>query len=264
MRGIIKIKKLTLFSLIIMIMLSFYVTSLANSAEPPSITIEVTEAPEDLSMGIVSKEDISLASSIEDIELIDYYRNFGYKRHYEFYEHGIVYGDYILLVETGEKRYQIEFPEEQLLPYNEHLYLDLETMTISIEESGNLNLLLFFLRVFFTLIIEGAVFFLFKYRAKLDWLIFFAVNLLTQTLLNLLFWGPSPMSYWLYLYLFAEAVIFIFEMIVFGMYTLIKEKDTANSKSLCFLKGAGYAFTANLASLVLGGYLISLLPIQDI
>ena len=111
--------------------------------------------------------------------------------------------------------------------------------------------LLIALRVMFTLIIEGFIFFLFGYREKRSWLVFLVVNILTQGGLNAMITGPGLGAYWMIGFIFGELVILIVEMIAF--LKLVREHKKSRT--------ALYTVVANAASLVLGGLLITYLPV---
>ena len=109
------------------------------------------------------------------------------------------------------------------------------------------------MRVLLTLLIEGAVLFLFRFRRKQSWVAFLVVNLLTQGALNVwLGQGGSLMpSYLLIGLVIGEIVVFAAEMIALPL--LINEHT--KRRTLLF------AVAANLASLLAGGYILSVLPV---
>lgn len=110
------------------------------------------------------------------------------------------------------------------------------------------------LRVTLTLLIEGMVLYLMGYRQRKSWLIFLLVNLITQGGLNLMLNRTDLLSsgvYWMLGYGFMELLIFGIEAITYAL--LLREKGTGRATAA--------AFTANAASLVLGGFLLSQLPI---
>ena len=140
--------------------------------------------------------------------------------------------------------------------YNNVYTLDLDSRTLTVGELPSRNIMLVTVRVLLTLLLEGLVFFLFGYRQKISWIIFLAVNLITQgalfICLNSLSSTPlTGVFYIIMVMIFAEILIFVIEMIVFLVF--IKEHRR--------LRTAGYVLTANLLSLFLGGYLITALPL---
>jgi hypothetical protein len=157
----------------------------------------------------------------------------------------------VLVVESSEQSFQISLPTETFKTYNNLLTLNIDAETLIIGQSPLRVPILIAMRVVLTLFIEGIVFYLFGYRKKRSWLIFFAINLITQGGLNAMITGPGIGSYWMIGFIFVEIVILIVEMILF--ISLVKE----HKKS----RAAIYTIIANLASLVLGGILISYLPV---
>ena len=63
--------------------------------------------------------------------------------------------------------------------------------------------------------------------------------------------GPHVNAYWIFVFLFCEFIIFIVETLAFSM--LLREQKID--------RAAAFALTANAASLILGGLLISKLPV---
>jgi len=115
------------------------------------------------------------------------------------------------------------------------------------------SVLLVSIRLLLTLLLEGIIFWLFRFRQKRSWLIFLMINLVTQGALNI--WlnsGGSLMpSYLIFSLIIGEFFVFTTEMIAFPIF--IKE----HKKSRILI----YAFIANLISLIGGGYIISVLPV---
>lgn len=98
-----------------------------------------------------------------------------------------------------------------------------------------------------TLLIEGALFWLFGYRQRRSWLVFLAVNGATQLAMHLIFgWtipgvGVHP-SYYVLLFVPSEVVIIAIEAAAYGL--LLREKDSGER--------VGYALLANVTSAALG------------
>ena len=109
------------------------------------------------------------------------------------------------------------------------------------------------MRLLLTLLLEGIIFWLFWFREKRSWLIFLAINLVTQGVLNI--WlnsgGSLIPSYLIFNLIIGEFFVFAAEMYAFPIF--IKE----HKKSRILM----YAFIANLMSLIAGGYIISVLPV---
>lgn len=129
------------------------------------------------------------------------------------------------------------------------LTLDWETKTVTIPSTWEGYLLQFLATFLPTLLIEGALLFLFRYSRKRSWLTFLAVNLITQGALaailsvNALHHGVG----WGYFSLFviAEIAVIVIESIA---YTL-RLKEHGKGRAVT------YAVAANLASAAMGWFL---------
>ena len=114
------------------------------------------------------------------------------------------------------------------------------------------NVLLAALRVSVTLIAEGVIFFLMTYRTRRSWIVFAAVNLVTQIFLNVTITGNYlAMGYWEIGFFFLEGLIFLTEAVLFA--ALLKEHPK--------LRGFVTAILANAVSLVCGWALLANLPL---
>lgn len=156
-----------------------------------------------------------------------------------------------LIVQSSENNFECLLPESSFSQYNNLLTLNVENQSITEGQSPARLFLLISMRVILTLIIEGLIFFAFRYRNKMNWIAFIVINLITQGILNALLTGPNLGSYWIFGFVFYEIIIFIAEIIAFALILKGHKKSRA----------VVYALTANFASLILGGVLISYLPI---
>ena len=143
-------------------------------------------------------------------------------------------------------------PEGVSNGYNNLLTLNFETQILTLGQRWWRQPVLTAVRVMLTLLVEGLIFFVFGFRNKRSWIVFFAVNLATQGWLNYII-NSSAFSngYWLIGLYLAEFVIFIAEAIVFLL--AVKEKKKWQRPL--------YAVSANAASLIVGLLLINCLPI---
>lgn len=114
------------------------------------------------------------------------------------------------------------------------------------------------LYVLLTLLLEGLIFYLFGFRKKISWVAFVFINLITQALLHI--WIDSPNLFdsirfsqdeLIFCLISGEIFVFLFEAVAFGIF--VKEKNISNRTI--------YALVANLFSLVLGGFILSFIPI---
>ncbi len=236
-------KILTAVVLVILIAIAITSVSFANAAEPPSIVIIVPWAPDDLEISVFSDGEYEKATKVD--KTIETY--------FAFYIHGLKSSsDYKVKINTEDKDFEIIL-NEQLKTYNNIFTLDLEKQTLKPGKLFSRTIALVSFRIILTLIIEGFVFFLFGYRQKKSWVIFLIINLLTQGTLNFWLSGFTPFSsYGIFFGLiFAEFWIFVVEMIALSFF--ITEQRTR--------KTILYVLIANLASLVVGGHLITILPL---
>lgn len=219
----------------------------ANSAEPPSFTVLVVNPPDDLEISLHFSE------GVQEEPIILNKRDKAWESYYRyFHQHvwGLEYSDPYLSVTYGEESYKLAIPYETFKHYNNLLTLDVKKQTLTLGQPAWRYPLLVFIRVSSTLLIEGIVFYLFKYRDKKSWLIFLITNLITQGFLNLSIGGTVD-GYIYISYFLGEWVILVVETIVY----MFKLKE--HEKSRAFL----YALLANLLSLALGSYLITHLPV---
>lgn len=239
----------------------------ANAAEPPCLTIVVVSAPDDLELAL---ED---ANDEEAYQLRKRKSVRGWETYFRFdYSHVTLPGqesesDNVdlkqlrLAVTTGGNTTLLELPDKTFAHYNNVLLLDLSELNrfpdavpaqymLRTELYAGRMVWIIGLRVALTLLIEGFLFWAFGYREKHSWGVFLCFNVITQLFLNLLLGGASMDSYVLFFYYLIEAVIVVFEMAAFR-YTL-KEK---RGRSII------YALCANLASLVIGAWMITNLPL---
>ena len=105
-----------------------------------------------------------------------------------------------------------------------------------------------------TLIIEGAILWLFGFREKRSWLVFLAVNTVTQAGLHLVTGAALAQAGWHFLNYFLTIVLL--ELVIWGAEAaayafLFRERSRA--------RRVGYAFAANIASFVLGYFPLHLL-----
>lgn len=236
--------------LIILLQISFPAIIYSNAAEPPSFTVIASNPPEDLSLSLLFSGD----ERTDAIELKKDKK--AWETYYRFFYHmspssGDKLTNAVLIAESNEQSFEITLPVETFKRYNNLLTLDMKAERLALGQPVQRVPVLIALRVVLTLFIEGIIFFAFGYREGRSWLIFFAINILTQGGLNAMLTGPGMGSYWMFGFILGEIVVLIVEMIAF--IKLMKERG----KGRIVL----YTITANIASLVLGGFLIAYLPV---
>jgi hypothetical protein len=120
-------------------------------------------------------------------------------------------------------------------------------------ESLKRSVAMVFLRIILTLIFEAGIFYLFGYRKKRSWLVFLIANLLTQCALNI--WLASSVtpgdSYIVLNLIFGEFCVFVIELAVF-LFAIHEHRRW---------RTALYVLVANVVSLIVGGYLITVFPV---
>ena len=241
------VKKLSAILLVLVVVLALPVSVSANAAEPPGMIIIVEGAPEDIELTLELAEEPEYGIRIRrsDKKWETYFRLF-YSPDIELLNGAVI------RVESSEKSFICPLPDEVSNRYNQLLTLDYASETLVFGQRWWRQPVLTAIRVTLTLLVEGLIFLAFGFRHKRSWIVFFAVNLITQGWLNYIInSGAFTNGYWVLGLYLAEFVIFIAESIAFPVAT--KEKK----KWVCVL----YALTANAASLAVGLLLINRLPI---
>lgn len=223
----------------------------ANSAEPPCFTIIVNNPPEDLTISLIIGDQ-----EIQPIQLDSDFK--AWEGYYRFYYHALSGNkDYdilekssaVLSIQYDDIAYEVTLPSDSFSTYNNLLTLDVKSRTLTLGQPIYRVFLLVALRVAATLLIEGLIFWLLKYRKKKSWIIFLLTNLITQTTLNFIL--TSSGSYWMIGLVILEFLITIIEMLILSKSITEKEKFVT----------CQFAIFANLISLFIGGAMISFLPI---
>lgn len=230
----------TLFTLMVLIL---PITVSANSAEPPSLVILINNPPDDLSIVMISNENQPKAKA----------RRVAWEGYYVFYSIDMqTSGEYIFRITSNGESFECTL-SEPLKKYNTVVTLDLSNQQLTFGKYPFRSLLLVSIRLLLTLLFEGIIFWLFRFRRKRSWLVFLVINIITQGALNI--WLNSETSiipsYLILSLIFGEFFVFVVEMVGFPI--LINE----HKKSVILL----YVFIANFISLIAGGYFISLLPV---
>ncbi len=208
----------------------------ANSSQPPSYIF------------VIEKSDDNIVVKLNEVEC-DSIRSDKHYNYYAFYKYDLKLDETNYInIESNGNNYSFEIPK---VDSYENIYtVDIEKGTV---EVGNSNFYVYarnFVRLIITLILEGLVFYMLGFRKKRSWIVFFIVNILTQLLLSSMLFGITPFDgYVIYLLILAEILIFISEMIAFGL--LVKEKK--------WFVRVFYALLANTVSLTLGSYILMLL-----
>lgn len=223
----------------------------ANAGPSPNLTVIVVAPPEDLTLSLHFDNGHTSKAVVlpkEQKAWETYYRFFYGWAESDGFSVDIAPN---LIVASSQINFEIPLKELDIRGYSRLVTLDLKSQTISLGTSPLRTPFLISMRIFLTLLIEGFLFYTMGYRKKYSWAVFLLTNLLTQGALNLALVGPFHNSYWFFGFIYYEFFILLFEMAMF--YTFLTEQERG--------KGAFFAFVANLASLFLGGMLLSYLPV---
>lgn len=240
-------KKLFIFVFAFLLIMILTVSVSANAAEPPGMIIIVDDAPDNIELTLELAEEpeygVRTRQTKKNWEI--------YFRLYYPHEPGMLDGA-VIRVESDEKSFTCPIPADAKSRYNNLLTLSYKDQTLTVGQRWWRQPVLTLVRITLTLLVEGLIFFAFGFRHKRSWIVFLAVNLVTQGWLNYII-NSSAFSngYWLIGLYLAEFVIFIAEAIVFAL--VVKEKKKWQ-RSL-------YTVAANAASLTIGMLLINHLPI---
>jgi hypothetical protein len=241
---------LVLFIAAVLLSISLPTAVYANAAEPPSLTVIVSNPPDDLSLSL----QLSGMSQSEAVVLRKERK--AWETYYRFFNHVSPSGNdsldgATLVVRSGDQSFECALPAGTFDRYNNLLSLDLKTESLTRGQSPLRVPILVAMRVALTLLIESVVFFLFGYRKRRSWLAFLAVNIVTQSGLNAMLTGPGIGSYWMIGYIIGEIVVIAVEV---AALTCIVKEFRKRRTALCIV-------AANVASLILGGLLITYLPV---
>ncbi len=240
--------KKVLLSLVFLIVLTpmFFINPKANAAEPPIIIIVVPRSGLDIEAELIS-EDLTITGYVSE-KISESYIQF-------YFNHSIdqtpIKDSVVFYIKTNIGDYVIE-QKISGRQYNQLYTLDLERGVLLEGKSLARDVSLVTARVTLTLLIEGLVFYLFGYRNRRTWMVFLAVNLVTQGTLNILITSTLPTNVYILLtFYILEVLILFFEWIV--MVPLIKEGKK--------LKLISVIFIANALSMFIGGYILLRFPL---
>ena len=230
--------------LTLLIIFSFKVLCYGNASEPPSILFIVPNAPDDMSVTLKLKDREYEAKVVDKV----------IEKYFIFYSSNMMNKKpdiYNFIVNTGNESFEIELTKPYRI-FNNTYTLNLRDQTLSEGILLSRSIMLVAMRVILTLIIEGIVFWASGFRNKSSWMVFLIINLVTQGALNIWLNSNGPiMSYAMFVLIFGEIFVFTAEIIAFLFFC----KEHERSRKVI------YVLTANLASLILGGYLITVLPV---
>jgi len=221
----------------------------ANSAKPPGLIVIVDNPPDDLTLSLRFGESESETAELSKVQT-------AWEAQYRFFygESAVQKSELVhvsLIASSGGHTTAYPIPEGMLDRYNTIMTFDYNKGTIKSGQTFGRMFTLVSLRVVLTLLIEGLIFFLFGYRRKRSWIAFIGINLFTQGALNFALNQSFTGSYLLFALVLYEIVIIIAELIAFGLIVTEHRKR----------RTVGYVLLANIASLFLGGFLLTHLPV---
>ena len=243
-------KTISILTVVLALCMLLSITASANSAEPPGLTVIVSNPPPGLTLSLRFPDGTDTAPVPLKAE------KKAWETYYRFFYHSYPGNrsslkGAVIIASYENESFQCGLPEGTLGTYNNLLTLDIGTQSIVSGQPAWRTPALVALRVLLTLLIEGFIFFLFGYKKRESWIIFLVINLITQGALNAFLTGPQIGTYWHFGYILGEVIVFVVETVAFAR--LLHE--------LSRKRAALFALTANAASLILGGLLISYLPI---
>lgn len=209
----------------------------ANSAAPPTLSIVVLNAPDDIEIYYGNTSEKAYREFSLSDPLFRFYERWSYTYTY-------------ITVEAEGRKTTLELPEEIVSGYDNYAVLDYKTMELSAGQPWWRAPLLIFLRVSFTLIIESIIFLLFGFRTKRDMAVFLTVNIITQAALNIILLTETNACFLMVELIFLEILIFIIEAVAYCLFFTERSKD----------ERVVFSLIANLASLFIGGAALFFLP----
>lgn len=232
-----------LFALLFLLVGVMPIEVYANSAQPPALVIIMKNAPEDAAVSLLNSAGSKEADKTQT----------AWETYFVFYYPDVGTSSEVTLKVSGNgTEYGQKVGAEYLQGYDSIITLDFAAQTIKGGKLLSRSILLVSMRVLLTLVIEGLVFLLFGFREKRSWMIFLLMNLLTQGWLNISLNGGWPLGiYMMTDLIMMEFLVFVAEAA--GVLVLIKEHSR--------LRRVVFVVVANLLSLILGGCLITVLPV---
>lgn len=231
----------------------------ANGAMGPDMTIIVLGGPEDLTIDIVKTDGINEGRiHLEGAVQIGFERRYrvDYLREWTAHpEEELLQNATKTTLEVRGTGLSWDIPADgiEYKGYSHLVTLDVKNREVIPGQPPWRQPLLVGIRVVFTLLVEGVIFYCFGYRRKGSWAVFILTNVLTQTGLSFLMAQAEFGIYLLSLlvYFVAEPLVFIAEALAYAV--LLREKS--------WKRGTACALSANAASLFLGLLLYAFVPI---
>lgn len=224
----------------------------ANQVRTPGLSIFVIKAPKDLRL-FVQFRNSALPEPLEMQRTSRYwetYYNYYYQRLQGRFDEDFIGSK--LIVRSSQYTYELPISRDPEMRVDKRLMtLDLKQATLIYGEPGWRAPLAVAGRVLLTLVLEGAVFFLFGFRAKSSWLIFFILNLITHSLLSSFLAHPFEAKSDFFMAVFISVWVVLVEAAIY--YFTFKEIELSPKALLL-------ALVANLVGFFLGGWIMPYFP----
>lgn len=234
--------KISILILGIMIFISMTIISSANAMEPPGTILIVEGGGDEVHAWIV----------YEGVEYQARELKYPLETQYWFENYGTYnVGDKVsIVISDGSIIHRFEVVQNK--NYRNLYTYNIKNTSLENGKSLKRTLTLVSLRLVLTLIIEGIIFFVFGFRKMKSWIIFFGINLITQLGLNIYINTIEiARAYSIINVFIAEFWIFLVELIIIPL--LVREHST--------MRKLVYVLIANLLSLIVGGFILTVLPI---
>ena len=219
-----------------------FASAKATAATLPQVNIMVLNAPMDLQVQFLVDGQWTPGRK----SVVAWETTFVYDDLQQMPEHPVT----AIKVEYGAQNYELEvsWSGESVAEY----MLDLGDRSLHVGHYAMRTYIIVALRVLLTLIVEGLLFFKFGFRAKRSWIIFLAVNLAMQVVLNWLFGRGGALSAVFILFMLPEdCIITGIEMLVIG----IAVKEHTLIRRLLF------PVVANIASFIVSMVVFIIVPL---
>jgi len=225
----------------------------AKQVRTPGLLIFVINAPKDLKLFIQFRN--SALPEPQEMQRTSRYWETYYNYYYQQLP-GRFDEDFIgakLIVRSSQYSYELPIPRDPEMRVDKRMMsLDLKQGTLIYGEPGWRAPLSVAGRVMLTLVLEGAVFFLFGLRDKMSWLGFFILNLITHSLLSSFLVHPIEAKGDFFMLVSYSVAIILVEA---GFYYFTLREVELSPKMLLF------ALVANLVGFFLGNWIMPHFPV---
>ena len=225
----------------------------AKQVRTPGLLIFVINAPKDLKLFTQFRN--SALPEPQEMQRTSRYWETYYNYYYQQLP-GRFDEDFIgakLIVRSSQYSYELPIPRDPEMRVDKRMMsLDLKQGTLIYGEPGWRAPLSVAGRVLLTLVLEGAVFFLFGLRDKMSWLGFFILNLITHSLLSSFLVHPIEAKGDFFMLVSYSVAIILVEA---GIYYFTFREVELSPKMLLF------ALVANLVGFFLGNLIMPYFPV---